>query len=68
MKGQTMLKIPFFITVAMLIGTLFLFKKLARALTFGFLFQSRNAHTPSGLPIEFAVDPDEIDIYAGGGC
>lgn len=68
MNGQTILKIPFFLIIATIIFALFAFKKLLRVLTFGYLFQSQNAHAGSGLPIEFVTDPKKLDIYSGGGC
>ncbi|MBI2122311.1 MAG: hypothetical protein HYT98_04285 [Candidatus Sungbacteria bacterium] len=68
MKGQTILKFPFFLIIAAVIFALFALKKLIRALTFGYLFQSRNVQGVSGLPIEFVTDPDNLDIYNSGGC
>ena len=68
MKGQAILKIPFFLIIAAVIFTLFAFKKLAHILTFGYLFQSRSAGRGSGLPIEFVTDPNNLDIYNSGGC
>ena len=67
MKGQTILKIPFFLIIAVIIYALWALKKLARILTFRYLFQSRNALGVSELPIEFVTDPNNLDIYNGGG-
>lgn len=68
MKGQTILKFPFFLIIATVIFTLFTLKKLLHILTFGYLFQSSNAQAGSGLPLEFTTDPNSLDIYSGGGC